>query len=355
MGFNLKIADENDKQVWDNIVYSSPQGTIFHTWKWLGIVNKHTKGKFYPLICYNGSVPIGIYPLFHQNIFGISFVFSPPPATAIPYLGPVIANYNSYKHSKQVSIFKGFQGVVDDFISTELKSKYTMILLGPSIDSRIFLWSGYSLDPLFDYYIDLTKGYDQVWHDFDKDARHHIKKVVEINKKVPNSVEVIEGTRNDLSILYEMLVKRYVEQKRKITISKELLLNLFDEFYPENIKIFIVKYNGQPLNGIISITYNKTISFWIGAVKPEMNQIPSNEINHWKAIEWACQNDFSMYEEYGAGIERLARSKSKYNPKLKIRFKAVKYSSNAYAWGVKGYQSFIRNTWGNFFSLKKSR
>jgi len=352
MGFNLRIADKNDEQLWDSIVHSSIQGTIFHTWKWLKITEKHTKGTFYPLICYNGTVPIGIYPIFYQKVLGIPCVFSPPPATAIPYLGPVIANFDSYKHSKQVSIFKGFQQVADDFIFSKLKSKYTMILLGPSVDPRILSWSGYKLDPLFDYYIDLNKGCDQVWQDFDKDARVHIKKFEHIIEKDPNSIEIIDGTRNDLSELYELLVKRYGEQKRKVTESQEFLMHIFDEFYPDNIKIFIVKHEGKMVNGVIIIKYLKTISFWIGAVKPEIKEIPSNEINHWEGIKWACENNFSVFEEYGAGIERLARSKSKYNPKLKVRFKAVRYSSIIYLWATKVYQSIIRNRWGNFFSSK---
>jgi len=302
----------------------------------------------------NGTVPVGIYPLFHQKVFGISCVFSPPPATSIPYLGPVIADFDSYKQSKQVSIFKGMQTVVDNFISCELKSKYTVILLCPSIDPRIFIWSGYSLDPLFDYTIDLRKGFDQVWKDFDRDARDHIKKVEKMLKDNANSVSIIEGEKDDLSELYDALVRRYGEQNRKVTESNEYLSDIFNEFYPENIKLFIVKYDGRLINGIITIKYNNTISFWIGAVKPEVKEIPSNEINHWAALKWACENDFSCFEEYGAGIERLARSKSKYNPKLTIRFKATKASSFVYIWGTHIYQNLIRDRVGSIFSKKNN-
>ena len=352
MGFNLKIADEDDALLWDKIVTSSPQGTLFHTWKWLKIVQKHSKATFYPVIVFNGTVPIGICPLFSQKVLGFSCVFSPPPATAIPYLGPVIADFDSYKQSKQVSVFKGFLQVVNNFIFSELKSKYTTILLGPSVDPRLYLWSGYKLEPLFDYCIDLSKGCDTIWKDFDKDARDHIKKAEQLIAQDPDAITVTDGTREDVSALYDALVKRYGEQKRKITDSKEYLLDIYDEFYPDHIKIFIVRSKGLLINGIITIVYNNTISFWIGALKPVNKDIPSNEINHWEAIQWACKNNFSLFEEYGAGTERLARSKSKYNPQLRMRFKTVKYSSAVYAWGAEGYTAFIRDTLGTIFSKK---
>jgi hypothetical protein len=352
MAFNLKIADEADASLWDKIVDSSPHGTIFHSWKWLKIVQKHSKGTFYPLIVFNGTVPIGICPLFFQKVVGVSCVFSPPPATAIPFLGPVIADFDNYKQSKQISVFKGFLQAVNDFIFSELKAKYTTILLGPSIDPRLFLWTGYKLEPLFDYTLDLRKGCDNVWKDFDRDARDHIKKAEQLIAEDPDAITVTDGTKEDVSALYDALVQRYGEQKRKVTDSKEYLLDIYDAFYPTHIKIFIVRSHGQIVNGIITIIYRNTISFWIGALKPVHKEIPSNEINHWEAIKWACKNNISFFEEYGAGTERLARSKSKYNPQLRMRFKAVKYSSAVYALGAEGYTALIRDTWGTIFTKK---
>jgi len=353
MAIELKTVNEADRELWDNLVHASPQGTIFHTWKWMDIVRKYSKSTFYPIIGYNGTVPIGVYPLFAQKIFGMLCVFSPPPSMGIPYLGPAIADYDKYKQSKRESISKGFQQSIDKFIFSTLKAKYSLLLLGPAVDPRQYIWTGYKLEPYFDFFIDLRPGTESIWKDFDKDARDHIKKVASQNLLEPRSIEITDGSRNDLSGLFEALVRRYQEQHRKVTVPKEYLLDIYDAFYPDNIRMFTVKYKGQNINGILAITFRSTISFWIGAPKPEIKEISSNEINHWEAIKWACEHNFSLYEEFGAGTERLSRSKSKYNPQLRTRFKAEKYSSSIYSWGAKGYDLFLRNGVGSLFTVKK--
>ena len=61
----IKIAE---KKEWDEIVENSSHGTIFHRWDFLKVMEKHTKkriirtqlkGKFIPLIAYNGTEPVG--------------------------------------------------------------------------------------------------------------------------------------------------------------------------------------------------------------------------------------------------------------------------------------------------------
>ena len=72
MEIELKIAQEPDAQLWDHIVDSSPQGTLFHTWKWLKIAEKHTATKLYPLMGIKGETVIGVLPIFHMKKFGMS-------------------------------------------------------------------------------------------------------------------------------------------------------------------------------------------------------------------------------------------------------------------------------------------
>ena len=120
MEIDLKIAAEDEAAVWDKIVDSSPHSTIFHTWKWLKITEKHSRSRLYPVMGYKGTTVIGIYPLFFQKMFGISCVFSPPPATAVPFLGPIIVGYDALKQNKKESVFLNFQKSIDEFIFSEL-------------------------------------------------------------------------------------------------------------------------------------------------------------------------------------------------------------------------------------------
>ena len=109
---DIKIANESDSKKWDSIVENSPHGTIFHTWKWLKIVEKHTKTGLYPLIGLKGEAPVGIFPLYYKKQL-IKIVFSPPPKALLLYLGPIIVNYDKLKQSKVESTYIKFQKKVN--------------------------------------------------------------------------------------------------------------------------------------------------------------------------------------------------------------------------------------------------
>jgi len=120
MTFNLKVADNKDAAKWDEIVNNSNQATIFHTWDWLKICDKHSNFNLVPLICYINTEPIAIYPLFYLKKAGLKMVFSPPPHLGLLYLGPAFLNYESLKQSKKESYSTGTQKIVDQFIKDEI-------------------------------------------------------------------------------------------------------------------------------------------------------------------------------------------------------------------------------------------
>ncbi|MCX9011124.1 MAG: GNAT family N-acetyltransferase [Candidatus Methanoperedens sp.] len=352
MEIDLKIAGDSEAAVWDKIVDSSPHGTIFHKWKWLKIAEKHSRSRLYPVMGYKGTTVIGIYPLFFQKMFGISCVFSPPPATAVPFLGPIIVGYDALKQNKKESVSLNFQKSIDKFIFSELKSNYTLISLVPGLDPRSFAWNDYNIKALFDYNLDLSKGIERIWQDFDKHTRDHIKKT-EMIKRTDGAIDIIQGSKDDIIHLYNQIVRRYREQKKPVTVPMEYLLDIWDAFYPDNLKVFAIRYNGSIIGGIVAILYKDRISFWIGGTKPEIKNFSPNELNHWETLKWAYDNGFKIYEEFGANSENLCMSKSKYNPSLSVRFVAHKYSSFVYALAERGYTDVLKKGYGLLLSFKE--
>ena len=126
-----------------------------------------------------------------------------------------------------------------------------------------------------------------------------------------------------------------------ISVSKKYLLDLYDSFYPRNLKIFVIKYNGEFIGGAIKIRYKNMLLSWIGHAKTILRGTP-NELLHWNAIKWAIEHDLKYYELIGANTERLCHYKSKYNPDLSICFSAKKYSSTMSEWAETGYFKILK-------------
>ena len=63
MNIDIKISD---KREWKKLEENPQHGTIFHTWEWLKIVEKHANMRLYPIIGMKGTTVVGIYPIFNN-------------------------------------------------------------------------------------------------------------------------------------------------------------------------------------------------------------------------------------------------------------------------------------------------
>jgi len=321
----IEIEVVKSKDEWNQMVKMSSHGTIFHTWEWLKIVEKHTNTKLYPIIGYKGKTPIGVYPIFYFKKGFIKLVFSPPPKALLLYLGPIFVDYEKLKQSRKESIFWEFQSEVDRFIISELKANYIRIRTSPGLlDSRPLKWSGYDVQPLYTYMIDLNKDVYSLWSELNRKTR------VNIEKTKREGVKVELGDKEDLDYLRKALYTRFEEQglKPKKDYYKNYLYDLYKHFYPENMKIFIAEYNGKRVGGLVVLCYKNWSALWIGIPKTNLKGIYPNDLAMWEAIKWACEQGYRFFEEMDAGDDpRLRHFKAKFNPEIVPWYSAVKYSS----------------------------
>ena len=323
MSINIKIA--KDRTEWEALVSKCPQKTIFHTWEFLKIIEKHTKNKFYPLIGLKAKEPIGIYPLFHKKGL-LNIVFSPPPKGGLLYLGPLIINQDKLKQNKLESTFSGLQKCVDVFIFSEIKANYVRIRTAPGlIDLRPMKWRGYNIEPLYTYIVDVEQGIDNMWSSFSTQLRGHIKKTQR------EGVLVEEGTKSDLDTICNSVAQRFKEQGLVSNIPKNYLIDLYDSFYPKNLKVFTIKYNDKTIGGQLTLYHEDKATMWIGLSKIKKRGIYPNELLQWEIMRSAYAEGYKYYELMDAGVnQRLRYFKSKFNPKLALWYSTEKYSSPLY-------------------------
>lgn len=315
----LSVRVCEDGREWDALVEKSPHATVFHTWKFLRIIEKHGGGKLYPLIGLEGTTPIGVFPLFHQKKPLFSAVFSPPPHYAVPYLGPLIADYGALKQDKRENICVDFQREVDRFIREDLHAGYVYISTSPGlIDARPYKWAGYCVEPQYTYHIDLSEGKEAIRKRLKKNLRR------DIDVLVKQGASVEEGGMEALNQIMESVAERYGDQGRSVAVPREYISEVYGALAPDNMKIILGRSpDGKYAGGMINLCYRGVVSSWIGSAK-QKSGMSVNDLVQWRSIEWACDNGYLIYEEMGANTERLRRYKSKFNPSLQVHYSAKK-------------------------------
>lgn len=348
MNVSICSADEGQADEWDRIVDESSHGTIFHTWNWLSIAARHSGCTLHPLIGYVKNEPVGLFPLFTRRKFGMNFVFSPPPHTALIYLGPAILADNIHLQSRKEKIYSSFLDSVNDYITNEVRAHYVQIFLPPKFaDPRFFTWSGYTVRPEYNYVSDVSPGAEKLYRDLPKKKRQDIARA----RKRGITIEM--GGIEELNEMYHLMVERYREQGRAVLVPKEYLFEIYATF-PDNILIFIAKYEHEIVSGVIDVLNRGSLLSWIGNPRPLKSISPSpNDLLQWEEIQYCCDHGLTSYVTMGAaGNERLHTYYSeKLNPKLDIRFSAKKCSplagcvESVYIHAYKPTISYLKNSW----------
>lgn len=333
------IAGEKDQTMWDDLVKSSPDGTLFHTWKWLKIMEKHNfiknfsgtyHGQLYPLFVRMKNEITGLIPIFLYKTPFVTMACSPAFGVENAYLGPIL-NYELTlrSHRRQV-LFYNFHNAVDNYLKNELKVNYISIHSSPGLsDPRPYLWSDYTVMPSYTYFINLTGGRNGVWDGFSRSLKY------DINKVKKNGIHVEIGSKEDVEYIYKLLEKR-----DRIHSNKEFLFDIFDNFSQQNIKVFIAKNHDEPLTGVIIICYKNKISCWVGAPRCMYNGLSPNDLVLWETMNWGIDNGFENFEIIGASNYSSFMFKSKFNGELVPCYITKWYSP----WGkiVKSIQNLVK-------------
>ncbi len=321
MKLELRIAEEKDAHAWDNLIESSPQGSLFHQWKWLRITERHTSTKLYPLMGMHDNVPVAVLPLFCQKKGFIRMAYSPPPHASIFSLGPAFAGYNAFRQDEKEEVLLEFQRAFDTFIENTAGAGYVSISLSPDLaDPRSFAWAGYTITPQYDYYTDLSPGPERLFQSLDKKQRQNL------NRALKRGMTVEQGGRMELERILDMMTDRYQEQSKAVTESREYFMEIYDAF-EKYLKIFVAKAEGEILSGVVDFHYRNTHFSWIGNPKPKKPISPSpNDLLIWETIRYACNHGCRYYVTMSAAGNRRLHSyyAAKSNPELRIRFLATK-------------------------------
>ncbi len=318
---HLEVFDETKSQIWNTIIGQSRNGTLFHTWEWLKIMEKHYHSQLLPLVFFDADddKAFGAIPLFFMKKLGLKMVFSPPPGTAVT-LGPVLID-KSYRQHKFELAYQDFESQIDIFIKN-LNVNYTNILTSPGLlDVRPFMWAGYQINPSYTYKTDLDQGEKVLWNNLSRHMRQAI------NRTQNRGVYIIQNdfeNGKEIDYIYESLFRRYGEQRLKLAVKKSYLENVLRQFGGSSAKVYLAAYDGNSVGWQLLILYKDTVYGWLGSVRSESNSLEINGLSWWKIIAQAANSGYKWLVDMGANTPNICSYKSKFSPAVEVCFEMKK-------------------------------
>ena len=299
-----------DQALWDRFVEESPDGSVFHRWQMLRIMERHSGYRLLPYGVCRGEELIALFPVFLQKEPGLRQRLRAAPAVlcALPRPGDERRlAAGKAQHARELPADGRPRG---DAEIRKLSPSYVRIQLPPGhFDIRPFKWHHYVEETNFTYFLDIDRPLEQILGGFDRNARRFIREAEALGLEVRRS--------HDAGTFCRIMRTRYAEMGLTFPILGERYLEEMLEAFPDNLRMYFLYRGDEIVSLIVVIVYHGRMTYWMGNAKTG-SDLAGNEYLIWESIKRAREEGCTQFEIQGAGDQRLWRFKSKFNPRLEV-------------------------------------
>lgn len=204
--------------LWDNLVTSSPLGTVFHESFWLNTCQDTLNGNLHIYGCFdNTNNLLAGCPLFEKKRFGLKYGYAILSNSMIPYGGFLFKNEESDYIRKKEQHLKEKVQALHDFLNTQQFNSITMILPPGLMDIRPFLQNNWKEKIHYTYKINpKIKNYQ-------KGMRGNIKKALQLSIRV----EKYENT-DGITRYYTLLNETYERHGLSVPCPEQYIKKIYN-------------------------------------------------------------------------------------------------------------------------------
>ena len=302
-----RVLKKSEYPIWDELVESSPQGTIFHTSNWLGICSDTFEKETKIFGCFNNNDElIGGCSLFVHKSKGI-FKNANSTCPLTPYGGFVVRPSRSTKIRK---IEQDYFFCINKLVQSIENEKYfsTHITNSPGLlDVRPLTWNKWRSEVLYTYYLDLNT------FDPDKTSRA-------IKRNVKCAVEsgiTFQNVRN--AEIHNTLFKKIFErQNLRPPADITIFNNVIEQLNRNNIgDMWIAKNQSDEIVASQIWLWDKKRAYaWSVASDPNYRNSGVNIFSFYTVLQELGANNIIEVNMMQGNIPQLAEFATKFNPKL---------------------------------------
>ncbi|WP_440991931.1 lipid II:glycine glycyltransferase FemX [Haloarchaeobius baliensis] len=310
MSYHCEELDPTDRDRWNELVETAPQGTPFHLFESLEVFARDSGTALHPLLVKKGQEPIGLFPVFDRRVGPVRVAFSPPPDLKIEYMGPVLVERQQLKPRRREKRLARLVETSLDWVDDEIDPRFVHARTGARFDDpRPFVWRDWQVVPRHTYVIDLTRDLDDLFMAFSSDARSNVRRAEEYD------VVVREGDRDDIEPIIDIVRRRHAEQDVAFPLRASTVTALYDTLPEGVVRPYVCELDGSFVGGQLSLELDDDHIVWTGTSERDIPVDP-NDLMDWHAIQEAAGRGVERYDFLGANNERITGYKAKFAPDL---------------------------------------
>jgi hypothetical protein len=143
--------------------------------------------------------------------------------------------------------------------------------------------------------LDLKKGPDALFKSFSENRRTNIRKAIKMGLEVSQL-----ATEGEFKDFYEIYLG-WCERKQNTAHPFEMMRHAFT--LTNNRRLFIAKFENKVVAGVtLRFVPGGVIEYAANCSIQEDQKLRPNDVLHWRVIEWACQEGFTLYNLGGAHL-----------------------------------------------------
>ncbi len=311
----LEIRDSVSSSDWQRLVDRAETSTAFHQLEWLNAAAAASDLEAIKLIVESDGEELVGLPLFKKQVGLVRGVLSPPPALGIEYLGPLVHRGPLGTAGDEREYLRVLQTLLT-WINQRFRPSIVYFRMVPGIkDARPFRWSGYAVEPLYTYVVDVPRTPEIGLQSFDRSLRSDITRTA-------NRVSVRPGGADLLASIRSFVGAAHKAHGSRLSLPLSYLDELYSKLGPNQFQP-IGAYTAAGLEAAAVVLFHRDrATYWQGAVVPHHSQLPLTSHLVWSSILLAAERGCRQLEIAGANTPRLVEFKSKFGPRLESYFEA---------------------------------
>lgn len=304
----VREVGRDEHSLWDELVDSSPQGTIFHKSFWLNANSEFFNQKLRIIGCFEGDSLLGGCSFFVRTSRGV-FETATATCTLTPYGGFVIAPFNSDTKKSQGQWIR-YEEVMRSLCSAISAERFDHIKLVNSpgfIDIRPLTWNGWQDQVFYTYSLDLAS-HDEA--NASKSMKYNLRKASANNLAIKQVL--------DASLFYELFSMTFERQNIKPPVQEEYFKKMFDLLRDQNsCGMWIVETpEGEKACAHNIVWDNKRAYAWTAGSNTELRSVRANVMLEWEIIKQFKERGFKEYNMFMGNLPQLTTYATNFNPQL---------------------------------------